>query len=59
MILKPARESLKIRHPDTLRFLSPEGEPVEPDTYWRRLLACGDVVEVVEIEQIPDSSSEG
>lgn len=65
--LKPA-PGLKIRHPQTLRHLPPEGDVVELESYWVRLLASGDVIEVtqetapansspvVDVQQIPDSS---
>lgn len=57
--LRPA-PGLKILHPHTLRHLAEAGEVVELESYWVRLLACGDVTEVVDVEQIPDSTpSEG
>jgi hypothetical protein len=53
VILKPA-PGLLVRHPETLRFLAPEGESVVLGSYWVRLLDCGDVAVVVP--QIPDSA---
>jgi hypothetical protein len=51
--VKPA-PGLLVRHPETLRFLAPEGESVVLSSYWVRLLDCGDVSVVVT--QIPDSA---
>lgn len=47
-ILKPARPDLKVHVPATKLFLKAEGQPIVLTTYWRRRLACGDVVEVTE-----------
>lgn len=44
MFIKPA-QSRVVRHPGTLRLLSPSGETVTPSPFWHRLLAVGDVVE--------------
>ena len=48
-ILKPVN-SLKVRDPETLEFLNPEGEEKELNTYWRRRMADGDV-EVIEEQE--------
>jgi len=44
--LKPAREGLLVRHPQTKRPLKKEGEEVNKSTYWLRRLKEGSVVEV-------------
>ena len=44
MFIKPA-EGLKVRHPDTRRFLADEGEEVTVNDYWLRRVRDGDVVE--------------
>ena len=47
--LMPAKgkdgKSLKVHNPATKLFLKEEGQMVPMTTYWRRRLACGDVVE--------------
>ncbi|MFC0710752.1 DUF2635 domain-containing protein [Azorhizophilus paspali] len=43
--LKPADGRL-VRHPADYRPLAAEGEPVELNSYWRRKLKAGDVIEV-------------
>ena len=42
--LKPAK-GLKVRHPNDFRHMKEGGESVPMNTYWRRLLKAGDVVE--------------
>lgn len=42
--VKPAKEGLKVVHPETARDISADGEYVVKDTYWMRRLAEGDVV---------------
>ena len=44
--LKPAREGLIVRDPDTLKALSQKGEAKRLTTYWRRRLLAGEVVKV-------------
>jgi len=50
MILKPKKPGTIIRRPDTLKPLKEAGEKVELNTYWRRRLTAGDVVEVLQPE---------
>lgn len=38
----------QVRHPDDGRLLDPDGELVEMNSYWRRRVNAGDVVEVKE-----------
>ena len=45
-ILKPSREGLLVPYPATRRMLPAEGASVRLNTYWRRRLLRGDVVEV-------------
>lgn len=48
--IRPARPGLVIRYPDRPTALLPEdGDTVPGNTFWRRLLRDGDVVEVTEI----------
>lgn len=41
---------LKVHNPATKLFIKEEGQMLPMSTYWRRRLACGDVVEVTEDE---------
>ena len=50
MRIKP-RAGLKIRHPLTKLHISADGIDIQPDTFWTRRLADGDVVEVKEVQQ--------
>lgn len=43
MFVKPA-PGRKARWPNTMRFLSDQGENVPNDCYWNRLISTGDVV---------------
>lgn len=43
--LKPADGCL-VRHPADYRPLAAEGEQVEMNSYWRRKLKAGDVIEI-------------
>jgi len=45
MFIKP-KAGLKIRHPKSKLFLQEEGEEVLLNTFWRRRLNDGDVIEV-------------
>lgn len=45
-VLRPAAGA-RVRHPDG-QVLAEKGDPVVMNPYWRRKLAAGDVVEVVE-----------
>lgn len=56
MFVKPAA-GLKVRDPDSLLHLPPEGAEVPESQFWFRRLAAGDVVRV-EADPIPDSSGE-
>lgn len=47
IFVKP-KEGLKIKRPDTNRFLAPEGEDVPNSTFWQRRLTDGDVVLLAE-----------
>lgn len=40
------KEGLKIRRPDTKRFLSSDGENVPNNSFWKRRLSDGDVLEI-------------
>lgn len=55
-MLKPAKgkdgKSLKVHNPATKLFLKEEGQTVSFSTYWRRRLACGDVVEAAEKKEV-------
>lgn len=55
-MLKPAMgkdgKSLKVHNPATKLFLKESGQMVAFTTYWRRRLACGDVVEAVEKKEV-------
>lgn len=46
MFLKPSKEGLLVRHPQTKRPLKQEGEEVKKSTYWLRRLKEGSVIEV-------------
>ena len=50
MRIKP-RAGLKIRHPLTKLHISADGIDIQPDTFWTRRLADGDIVEVKEVQQ--------
>jgi hypothetical protein len=52
MFVKPAPDRL-VRDPKTLDHLPPEGREVPRDTYWIRLLQCGDVVEAAPAAPAP------
>jgi len=41
---RPAKPELKIRVPETMLHLPPEGAMVELSSYWIRLAEAGDVV---------------
>jgi hypothetical protein len=45
MFLKPAKEGLIVRHPETKRPLRQEGEEVKKSSYWLRRLKEGSVIE--------------
>ena len=45
MHLKP-KPGMKIPDPEKGGYLSPEGRPVAPTSYWLRRITDGDVVEV-------------
>lgn len=45
MNLKPARPGLVVRDPVSMTPLPAEGKSVVLDSYWRRRLKAGDVVE--------------
>lgn len=45
-VLRPVAGA-RVRHPDG-QVLAENGDPVAMNPYWRRKLAAGDVVEVVE-----------
>ena len=45
-ILRPAKPGAIVRDPKTRKALPPLGLEVEIDTYWRRRLKGGDVIEV-------------
>ena len=45
-ILKPANEALKVFNPATGLPLNGNGEEVGMSSYWRRMILCGDAVEV-------------
>lgn len=53
MKLKPKKDS-KIPMPGLKRFLAADGESVVLNTYWRRLLKSGDVLEVKEIQPVKE-----
>ena len=53
MFLKPANESLLVRHPDTKRPLNKDGEEVKKSTYWLRRLKEGSVIEIEKAEAKP------
>lgn len=46
MFLKPGKPDLLVRHPLTKRKLKADGEEIQLNSYWRRRLKCGDVIEV-------------
>lgn len=46
MRVKPGREGLIVRVPETKQALPPEGAEVPRTNYWMRRLRSGDVVEV-------------
>lgn len=49
MKLKPSRPGLMVPYPGGgRRYLAAEGAELALNTYWRRRLNCGDVVEVVD-----------
>jgi hypothetical protein len=57
MFVQPAPGRL-VRDPVSKRELPKAGGEVPETSYWLRRLACGDVLEVVQIP-IPDSKGEG
>lgn len=67
--LKPAKPGLIVRDPKTRRPLPEEGREVNLDSFWRRRLRDGDVVEVksappakaakAAVEPKPAAKSEG
>lgn len=44
--VRPSKSGLKVTNPKHGRFIKEEGEVVELNIYWKRMLKCGDVVEV-------------
>lgn len=42
---------LKVHNPATKLFIKEEGQMLPFNTYWRRRVACGDVVEVKETKK--------
>lgn len=48
--IKP-REGLKLRFPGIKRFLNPDGEFVEWNSYWHRRLLDGDITVVSTMEE--------
>ncbi|MBO3274131.1 DUF2635 domain-containing protein [Pseudomonas schmalbachii] len=54
--VKPA-EGRRVRRPGDFQLLSPDGERVELDSYWRRLIKAGDVVVVANKPAAPKSAS--
>lgn len=44
--LKPSKEGLKVLNPATSLHLPEDGKEVEINSYWRRRLEAGEVVEV-------------
>lgn len=53
LCLRPAREGLIVRDPVTHAALAPEGESKPLNTYWRRRLRDGDVVECGAVQTPP------
>ena len=51
MFLKPAKEGLIVRHPETKRPLKKEGEKVNKNSYWLRRLKEGSVIEIKGVEK--------
>lgn len=52
VVIKPAGRNL-VRNPDTNRHLDKTGEPIILNSYWRRRIADGDVVEVKQADKEP------
>jgi hypothetical protein len=57
MFVKPARAGDIIRDPHTLRVLPDEGGRVPDNTFWRRRLNKGEVVEVPKQEPAQQRAS--
>lgn len=53
MFLKPAKQGLIVRHPETKRPLKEEGEEVKKSSYWLRRLKEGSVIEDKKAEAKP------
>lgn len=51
IILKPSKEGLKVHNPKTGRDLKKDGELVDLTIYWRRMIKCGDVIQIEETKK--------
>lgn len=59
MLIKPAREGLKVLDPVTFQPLPPEGREVpDHDTYWLRRMYDGDVTKV-ELKATTETKKKG
>lgn len=45
-VLKPGKDGLKVFNPATGLHLKEKGEEVSMSSYWKRMIKCGDAVEV-------------
>lgn len=59
MILKPSKDGLKVFNPATKLHLRKEGDEVVINNYWRRMIGCGDVVEVKKNDDFAKNVNEG
>lgn len=53
IFVKP-KSGVKIRRPETKALLSPEGENVPNNTFWKRRIADGDVIVSQKIKKQKD-----